>query len=157
MDLIRRLVILAFVVTADAMDAIRRIVLLILSAAAMVALIVSMAQARWLIAAVVFVAWLAVTFLAAREVGYALSADDAWDDDDPIMAGLVARCRDMATPELLAWHKETTRRANAGDPVELGDDILLAIEIALRQRRIPFCPCGAPLPDGVHMTTCQES
>lgn len=77
-------------------------------------------------------------------------------DPDP-WAVIAANARELSTDELIAMHGDMTTYANAGTAVQFEKVIRAAIADELTAREIPLCPCGAPLPGGVHTLTCQES
>lgn len=62
----------------------------------------------------------------------------------------IANARQMSTEELIARHNDGARMGG------VLPDVMAAIETVLEERGVPLCSCGAPLPDGVHETACQE-
>ncbi|MGP4093021.1 hypothetical protein [Nonomuraea sp. KM90] len=79
------------------------------------------------------------------------------DDDPDPWAVIAANARQLATDELIAMHNDMTAYANAGTAVQLERVIRSAIEAELIDRGVHLCPCGAPVPGGIHTTTCPES
>lgn len=107
-------------------------------------------------------------FDAALAVGFAVLAFMEWrtprrpDEnkaqvEDGIRASVLTQCRERSTRALIAMHNEGQTFAAEGSPATFADDLMPAIEVVLAERGVPLCPCGAPLPGGIHATTCQES
>ena len=61
----------------------------------------------------------------------------------------IANARTCSTELLIARHNE-------GAQLGFVPDVMAAIEIVLKERGVSLCSCGAPLPDGIHKTACQE-
>lgn len=123
---------------------------LALSAALTLALVMAVALGFWLIAACMLLPWFAITAFVARDMVREHPSDVGHEQ-------FVWTCRSLSTEQLLDMHDEGQRFENQQSPAAFGDEIMHAIEAVLQERGIPLCTCGAPLPDGMHMTSCQES